>query len=496
MSGEERLLSEAPGATETVVVPWPMLLRRRVVRRVEASDRYRWWVLATCLTGLFAVGITITILTISLPRLARDLHSDTSTMTWVITGPLLAFGVIGPLVGKVSDVWGPRRVYLLGLTISMIFAIASALAWNASSLIAFRVLAGAESASVGPAALALILRSFAQEDRVKAMGWWSLIGAGAPVLGVVLGGPAIEAFGSWRVIFAAQVPLTLTALGIGFLVLPRAHTGDDEPRTPVDVRGALTLAAAATSLLFALNRAPVWGWTSPGVLAAFAIAPVASVAFVAIERRVDHPLIPLDYLRRRNFAMPIGVQFFTNFAYMGSFFLTPLFLKDAFGYGETRIGSLSIARPLTFSISAPIAGYVAVRVGERSAAVVGALAVLGSMLVWSQIAPGSASLAIVGALALAGVGLGISSPSMSSTVANAVDEESFGVVGAAQQLVLQLGIVAGIQATQTFQAAREPHVGLIGSYHQAYLLAGAVCVAGVICALFVRSADRAPLSVR
>jgi hypothetical protein len=85
---------------------------------------------------------------------------------------------------------------------------------------------------------------------------------------------------------------------------------------------------------------------------------------------------------------------------------------------------------------------------------------------------------------------------MSSTVANAVDEESFGVVGAAQQLVLQLGIVAGIQATQTFQAAREPHVGLVGSYHQAYLLAGAVCIAGVICALFVRSADRAPLSVR
>ena len=496
MTGQERLLSEAPGATETVVVPWPMLLRRRVVRRVEASDRYRWWVLATCLTGLFAVGITITILTISLPRLARDLHSDTSTMTWVITGPLLAFGVIGPLVGKVSDVWGPRRVYLLGLMVSMIFAIASALAWNASSLIVFRVLAGAESASVGPAALALILRSFSQEDRVKAMGWWSLIGAGAPVLGVVLGGPAIEAVGSWRVIFAAQVPLTVIAIGIGFLVLPRAPVGDDEPRTPVDVRGALTLAAAATSLLFALNRAPVWGWTSPGVLLAFAIAPVASVAFVAIERRVDHPLIPLDYLRRRNFAMPIGVQFFTNFAYMGSFFLTPLFLKNAFGYGETRIGSLSIARPLTFSISAPIAGYVAVRVGERSAAVVGALAVMGSMLVWSQIAPGSASLAIVGALALAGVGLGISSPSMSSTVANAVDEDSFGVVGAAQQLVLQLGIVAGIQATQTFQAARQPHIGLVGSYHQAYLLAGAVCVAGVICALFVRSADRAPLSVR
>jgi hypothetical protein len=114
------------------------------------------------------------------------------------------------------------------------------------------------------------------------------------------------------------------------------------------------------------------------------------------------------------------------------------------------------------------------------------------MLVWSHLAPGSSGLAIAGALALAGVGLGVSSPSMSSSVANAVDEESFGIVGAAQQLVLQLGIVAGIQATQTYQAARQPDVGLVASYHQAYLLAGAVCVAGVVCALFVRSADRTP----
>src|SRR5437899_12508287 len=104
--GDERLIAEARGASETVVGPWPLLLRRRVVRRVEASDRYRWWVLTTCLTGLFAVGIAITILTISLPRVARDLHSDTATMTWVITGPLLAFGVIGPPAGKVSGVWG------------------------------------------------------------------------------------------------------------------------------------------------------------------------------------------------------------------------------------------------------------------------------------------------------------------------------------------------------------------------------------------------------
>jgi MFS family permease len=309
------------------------------------------------------------------------------------------------------------------------------------------------------------------------------------VLGVVIGGPLVEHVG-WRVIFAAQVPLALLALLAGVMILPRHLNYDEEERPPVDFRGALTLATTVTSLLFALNRAPEWGWTSPAVVLGFALSPIAAVSFVVVERRAAFPLVPLAFLRRRNFALPIGMQFFTNFAYMGSFFLTPLFLKNVFGYGETHIGTLSIARPLTFSLSAPAAGYLAVRVGERTAAVVGAVAVVASMVVWSQLAPGSADIAVMGALGLAGIGLGISSPAMASTVANAVDERSLGIAGAAQQLMVQVGIVAGIQITETFEAARQPHIGAVAAFHQAYLLAGIVGLAGVACALFVRSADR------
>src|SRR3954465_8760700 len=94
------LTIEAPGADEVAVLPWPTLFRHRMARHVESSDRYEWWVLWTVLAGLFSVGFTITILAVSLPRIASDLHSDTTTLTWVITGPLLAFGVVGPLLGK------------------------------------------------------------------------------------------------------------------------------------------------------------------------------------------------------------------------------------------------------------------------------------------------------------------------------------------------------------------------------------------------------------
>jgi EmrB/QacA subfamily drug resistance transporter len=478
---------EAPGAEEISVLPWPLLVRRKVAERVASSDRFRWWVAWTVLAGLFSVGFTITILSVSLPRIADDLGSDVSTLTWVITGPLLAFGVLGPALGKAGDIWGQKRIYVVGLTGAAVFAALTALAWNASSLIVFRVLGAAEGAATGPASMALILRAFPPDERVKAMGYWSLVGAGAPVLGVVAGGPIVEHF-SWRWIFVAQAPLTLVAVGIAMLVLPDTGPGE---RRPLDVAGAAALSVAATSLLFGLNRGPAWGWSSVSVVAGFVLSPLAVAAFVLIEQRAPHPLIDLSYVRRRNFSFPIANQVFTNFAYMGSFIMTPLLLKDAFGYGETHVGLLTIARPLSFSITAPLAGYLTVRVGERVSGIVGSLAVVASMIALSSLSPVTSSdLQVVLALALAGVGLGVSSPAMAASMANSVDEESLGIAGAAQQLLVQVGLVAGIQLAQTVQATTEGSSGLVESFGNAYLMLGAVSVIGVFCAAFVHRSPR------
>jgi DHA2 family methylenomycin A resistance protein-like MFS transporter len=460
-----------------------VLARDRFTRRIESSRRFRWWVLWTVLTGLFSVGFSITVLSVSLPRIADDLGSNTATVTWAITGPLLAFGVAGPFYGKAADLWGPRPVYLLGLAGAGLFAGCTALAWDAPSLVVFRVLSVAEGAATGPAAMALIMRSFAPEDRVKAMGWWSLVMAGAPVVGVVAGGPIVEHI-SWRWIFAAQVPATAVALALASLVLPRTERG---PRQNLDVKGALTLSVGVTALLFALNRGPVWGWDSAGVFASFLLSPVAIAAFVSVERRADNPLLDLDYVTRRNFTFPIANQLFANFAYMGSFILTPLLLKESFGYGETKIGLLSIARPLTFSLTAPLAGYFTTRIGERSAAVGGSLAVAASMIALAGLAPGDSNMVIMGSLALAGIGIGLSSPAMTASVANSVDEEHLGIAGASQQLIVQVGVVAGIQLAQTVQHAREPSAGLVGSFGDAYLMLAAVAALGVVAAAFVRS---------
>jgi MFS family permease len=144
-------------------------------------------VLGTALFGLFTVGFTITILAVSLSTIAGDLGTSETTLTWVITGPLLAFGIVGPASGKAGDIWGQKRVFLIGLAGSALFAVGIAAAWDATSLIAFRVLAAASGAACGPAAMALIYSVFPREGRVKAMGYWSMVMAGGPVIGVVAG---------------------------------------------------------------------------------------------------------------------------------------------------------------------------------------------------------------------------------------------------------------------------------------------------------------------
>ncbi len=158
-------------------------------------------------------------------------------------------------------------------------------------------------------------------------------------------------------------------------------------------------------------------------------------------------------------------QFFTNFAYMGGFIVTPFLLENVLGYGPAHTGLLSIARPLAFSIAGPIAGYLTVKVGERTNAVVGALFIVASMVALSTVGVGTSDLVIMGALALSGIGMGTASPALAAAIANSVEEKDLGVVSAAQQMVAQVGVVAGIQILLTVQQAREPVVGAAASYH-------------------------------
>ncbi len=521
-SAEALLSGTGAGAEGGIVVPWPVLFRHRVHRRLARSDRYQWWVLWTVLAGLLSVNITFTVFVVALPQVARELHTSVSTLTWTSTGPLLAFGVAAPVLGKLGDLRGYRKLYLWGLSGAALSVVLTASAPTAGVLIAARLFDGVQGAATGAASMALVLQAFSHEDRVKAMGWWALVGAGGPVLGVTIGAPIIQYLG-WRALFWGELPLMAIAAVLAVVVLPahdhdrpaagaagmegtartggtvgtRGADGDTaitrgapSPWSQLDWTGSWSLALSVTAGLLALNEAPSWGFTAPATLAVFAVCLAAGIFFVAHERRAPRPLIPLRYFRMRNFVFPLGARAFVNFSYMGGFFLFPILMEGVYGYSETRAGLVSTARPLLFSLVAPAAGYAAVKVGERSLVMAGALALTVSMVVFTQLGSSPSLVVIIIALALSGVGNGLSTPSTVSSASNEVAADELGVMSAAQQLITQIGIVAGIQVMVTVQASAHGGVGSLASFHRAYAVGAVGAVLAGVCGFFVRNTPR------
>jgi len=501
----------ASGAEASVDPSWPVMLRMRVAGRAERSPRYRWWALTALLAGLLSLNITFTVFVVALPTVKGDFHTNFSVLTWASTGPLLAFGLAAPFFGKAGDLFGHRRLYLFGLAGAMVSAVVTATASNVGVLLVGRALDGVQGAATGTASMALILQLFGREERVKALGWWTLVGAGGPVLGVTLGSPVIQYLG-WRALFWGQLILLVIAAVVVALLLPsrhRAHRGPGvEPAGSggaekswegMDWVGSWSLAGAVTAAMLVLSIGPIVGWDSVGVVVSGVSAIGLIGLFVWRELTFATPLIPTRYWRRRNFVFPMGLQGFSNFAYFGAFFLFPLLMEQVYGYSVSEVGFVSVARPLVFALSSPIAGYMTVRTGERRAAAVGATSVLVSMVVFATLAPSSGLGIIIVALALSGLGMGISLPAASSTMANEVAASEYGVMSAAQLMSSQVGEVAGIQVVLTLQESISRHAGLQNVHHSTKLLHSfqigfwvAALVAGlaVLCALFMRPLAR------
>jgi len=282
------------------------------------------------------------------------------------------------------------------------------------------------------------------------------------------------------------VPLSLAALGLAYFVLRETPRRE---REPLDLAGAGTLAGATVSALLALTIGSRLGYDSPVVVALFVSAPLLLWWFVRIEGRAEQPLLPLRFFRTRNFSASLAAQFCANFAYMGGFFLIPQVLGvRGLGLGEATTGYLVIARPLAFSLTAPLAALVTIRVGERSAGVAGAIGVMISMVMWSTVGHGTGYPYIIAATAMSGVGLGIASPALTALMVNAVATEDVGVAGAMQQLMTQLGAVLGAAVLATISVTAT--TTNMQPFHTAFWVAAVVSLAAAGAAGFVRSTPR------
>lgn len=432
----------------------------------------RWRVLAIAMVGIGATAFPVTILSASLPEVARDLDTSDTVISWVVAAPLLALAVGTPIAGKLGDVHGHRRSYLWGYGLSVVFAALTATAWNAGSLIAFRTLGQATGAATGPAALAIIMQVFPREERSKAIGYWSGVTALSPTIGTVVGGPLVDALG-WRIIFVIQAVGSAVALAAAFRLLPETRQRAD---VSFDLPGAALLGAGVGAVMLAVNRGPAWGWSHHLVIAGFVLGPLLLVAFTAVERRSRSPLLPLEWFGRPEFTYSMLSQLFANMGYFGTLVVTPFLLTRVFGYSTTAVALLIVVRPLAFTVAAAVAGRQAASHGVRRLTIAGmALLVIGNALTGVG---GELELMVVVLVALfvAGWGQGYARPGLVTAVANSVDDEDLGTATGTLNMTGQIGSSIGITVLATLlgessSVDRFMVVYLVGAAISAFALA-------------------------
>lgn len=458
---------------------------------------YRWQVLFTVCAGLFASGLTVTALTTAVPFIRGDFGTSLAAITWVVSAPFLFRSIFVPAFGKVADQVGRRRTWIVGFAVSTGASLACGFAPTVGLLILFRAVAAIGSAAVVPSSLALIAVEFEREERVKAFGWWSATGALAPVVGVIVGGLVVEAFG-WRWLFYGQFPFGVVALALGFVVL---HESRGE-RAPFDYGGTILSILGLGGLILVLNRGPVgeWAWGSPqtAVVTTFAIASL--VAFVVVERRVRSPILLVDLFRRRPFAAGVSANFLGNFAYMGGFFITSLMLAepDLFGYHAGEVAWAVAPRAAALGIMGPIAGYLAARYGGRRTATIGMALVGVSMLMLAALEPGAAYIWILPGLVVSGIGLGLIGPPSVAAVTNEAASEDLGAAGAAVNLGASFGSSMGIAVMQAVlvATAASAHAPGMHAYSMAFVAGAVATGVGLVATVNLDAPNRVDRALR
>lgn len=417
------------------------------------TSRYRWVVLFTVLFGLFTYGTITTVISASLKTVADDLHSSTTSLAWAITGPFLALGIGNPIFGKIGDIYGRRRFFLIGMSVFSVASIGCAVAPSAATLIALRAVAGLGASAATPNGTAIVLDAFTMEERPRALGWFNLFGVGAPAIGLAMGGIMVDTLG-WRAVFWIYGATAVIATVVALVVVRPTKPGLSER---VDYAGAGALAIATLGIALGLTLGGSRGFANPATVGLLACCPLALMLFVFIERRTTYPLAPLRYFANRNFAGPLFGYFAGHMTYMGAFVVTPILLRDGFGYRAAAISAVLLMRPLSYSLTSPLAGAFTARVGNRVAATFGSLPLIIGATAFVIGASTSSIAFVVAGLMFSGIGLGVVTPPYVSSLTGAVRESELGLASGMLQMSASLGTVVGIQLALVVLGNAKPH---------------------------------------
>src|SRR5664279_3977805 len=425
-------------------------------------NRSRWTLLAVAL-ATFMTYLDNNIVNVAIPSIERDLNLTTSGLEWVVSSYILVFASLLLAGGRLADVWGRKRLFLIGLSIFTLASLAAGLAGSVEVLVISRAVQGLGAALVTPTTLAIISATFtATRQRAAAVGIWSAVGALALAVGPLLGGVFSE-YVSWGWIFFINVPVGVATLVLAAAVI-RESTQNVGPRR-IDIPGVITSAVALLALTFALIEGHDRGWTSPVILGSFAVAAVLGVVFVRLEMRAREPMVALSLFRERVFSGGLIALVMWGFGLFGIYFFTSLYLQGVLGFSPTKAGAAFVPMALLMAAGAVIS--------ERVSHLLGADADIASLMP---------------SFALIGIGGGLTVP-LTSSVLEAMPRAEAGVASGIFNASREVSGLLGITVIGAVLTARQsallaagdaPLDAFLGGYRAGLLLAaGLVALGGV-----------------
>ena len=409
--------------------------------RILAKENRKWWILASVSFALFMIMLDNTVVNVALPTIQADLGIGVSELEWVVTGYALSFAVLMLTGGKLADMFGRRRVFLVGLAVFTLASLLCGLAGNAELLIGARVLQGVGAACMMPATLSIITATFPPRERGAALGIWAGVSAMALAIGPLVGGLITEHIG-WNWIFFINVPVGLVGLVAARLIIPESRDTSKEQR--LDLPGLLTSGIALFALVYALIEANNAGWTSPLILGLFAVALVAGAAFVLLELHQTLPMFDMRLFRNPTFAGANTVALLVSLAMFGVFFFISLFMQNVLGYTAVRAGAAFLPMTILIILIAPIAGKASDRLGSRWLMTGGMTLVGFSLLIFAQLQPDSSYVSLLPGMVLGGLGMAITMTPMTAAALSSVPVDKAGVGSGMLNTFRQVGGSLGI----------------------------------------------------
>ncbi len=439
------------------------------------------------------VVLDVAIVNVALPSIQRELHLAATDLEWVVNAYAIAFGGLLLLGGRAGDLFGRRRMFVMGALLFTAGSLAGGLATSSTFLIFARAAQGVGAAILAPAALSLLAATFPQGDeRNRALGVYSAVSAGGGAIGLLMGGVITNYF-SWRWIMFVNVPIGLLLAVAAPRVLIR---GEGKPGR-LDLPGAVAVTAGASLLVYGLARVATHDWSDNVTRASLAIAIALVVTFVALESRGRHPLLPLGFFANRNRSGAYSLALAIGAALSGMLFLLTLFLQNVLGFSPLQAGFAFLPTALGVGVGAGFTSRLIRRVGPRVPMTTGALLTAIGMFWLSAVTVRATYFPdVLGPLAVLSIGLGMSFVSTGVTAIWGVQTHETGLASALLNVSRQLGGSLGIAVMGTIAATvtkTQLAIGplnhavldraLTAGFSSAFQVAGLIAIAGFLIAL-------------